>query len=188
VYDGVDFSVSARLPRGVVIQGGTSTGRTMTDDCFVVDSPQALLNCRTEPPFQTQVKLLGVYPLPGGFLASATFQSLPGPQITASYTAPNSIIAPSLGRNLASGPNGTAVVPLIAPGTLYGDRLNQLDLRGSKTFRLWGERRVQINVDLYNSLNAGAVLAHNNTFGGAWLRPTQLLQGRLLRFGAQLDF
>jgi hypothetical protein len=188
VYDGVDFSVSARLPRGVVIQGGTSTGRTMTDDCFIVDSPQALLNCRTEPPFQTQVKLLGVYPLPGGFLASATFQSLPGPQITASYTVPNSIIAPSLGRNLASGPNGTAVVPLIAPGTLYGDRLNQLDLRGSKTFRLWGERRVQINVDLYNSLNAGAVLAHNNTFGGAWLRPTQLLQGRLLRFGAQLDF
>ncbi len=56
VYNGVDLSLNARLPRGLVISGGTSTGRVMTDNCFVIDSPQRLLNCKTVPPFQTQVK------------------------------------------------------------------------------------------------------------------------------------
>ncbi len=189
VYDGVDVNVSARLPRGVVLQGGTSTGRVLTDNCFVIDSPQALLNCRVAPPFQTQVKLLGVYPLPfWGIQTSATFQSLPGPQITASYVARNAEIVPSLGRNLSSGANGTATVPLIAPGTLYGDRLNQLDFRVSKIFRFWQNRRLQANVDIYNMLNGAAVLAQNNAYGSAWLVPSQVLQGRLVRFSGQFDF
>ncbi len=131
-----------------MLQGGTSTGRVLTDNCFVIDSPQALLNCRVAPPFQTQVKLLGVYPLPfWGIQTSATFQSVPGPMITANYVAPNSAIAPSLGRNLSSGANGTAAVPLIQPGTL-GARMNQMDFRLSKLFRVWSGRRIQANMDL----------------------------------------
>ena len=84
-----------------------------------MDSPQALLNCRTAPPFQTQIKLIGVYPLPWGIQTSATYQGLPGPQITASRTYTNAEVLPSLGRNLAAGANGTVAVPLIAPGTMY---------------------------------------------------------------------
>jgi hypothetical protein len=188
IYDGVDLTLSARLPRGVVVQGGTSTGRTLIDQCYVVDSPQALLNCRTAPPFQTQVKLIGVYPIPwGGIQASATYQSLPGPQITASRTYTNAEVLPSLGRNLAAGPNGTVAVPLIAPGTMYNDRLNQVDFRLSKIFRI-GSRRIQANMDLFNMFNASAVLAQNNTYGAQWLRPTSIIQGRLLKFGGQIDF
>lgn len=188
VFDGVDVSLSARLPRGIVLQGGTSTGRVKTDNCFVIDSPQALLNCDVTPPFQTQVKLLGVYPLPfWGIQTSATFQSLPGPQILATYVARNSEILPSLGRNLSSGVNGTTPVPLIKPGTVFGNRLNQLDFRLSKIFRS-GSRRVQANLDLYNMLNGAAVLAQNNNFGTAWLVPSQVLQGRLIRFSGQFDF
>ena len=105
IYDGVDVYLNARLPQGIVVQGGTSTGRTLTDQCFVVDSPQALLNCRIAPPFQTQIKLLGVYPLPwAGIQTSATFQSLPGPADhgeLAYYT--NAEVRASLGRNLSCG-------------------------------------------------------------------------------------
>jgi hypothetical protein len=43
-------------------------------------------------------------------------------------------------------------------------------------------------VDLYNSLNANPVLALNNTYGSQWQRPTQILQGRLLKLGVQIDF
>ena len=86
------------------------------------------------------MKLLGVYPLPWqGIQTAATFQSLPGPQITASRTYTNAEILPSLGRNLASGAAGTASVPLIAPGTMYDERLYQLDFRASKIFR-FGQR------------------------------------------------
>ncbi len=63
-----------------MVQGGTSTGRTLTDTCYVIDSPEALRFCKVAPPFQTQVKLLAVYPVPfWGLQASAAFQSLPGP-------------------------------------------------------------------------------------------------------------
>ena len=56
------------------------------------------------PNFLTQVKLLGTYTIPKvDVLVSATFQSLPGPQVTANYVATNAQIQPSLGRPLSGG-------------------------------------------------------------------------------------
>ena len=40
-------------------------------------------------------------------VASATYQSVPGPQITASYPVRSADIAQSLGRNLAAGATAT---------------------------------------------------------------------------------
>ncbi len=76
----------------------------MSDSCFVVDSPQQLLDCHVVTPFEanTQVKLFGSYPLPGDVIASGIFQNVSGPVILASYSATNAQIAPSLGRNLAA--------------------------------------------------------------------------------------
>jgi hypothetical protein len=120
-------------------------------------------------------------------VASATFQSVPGPQITAQYVATNAQIAPSLGRNLSAGVNGTATVQLIAPGTEYGDRLNQVDIRTTKTFS-FGRTKVQGQFDLYNFFNASPVLALNTRYGPSWLQPIGILFGRLAKFGVQVDF
>ena len=193
IYNGVDLSLNLRLPRGVVVQGGTSTGRVTLDSCDVrTQLPESAPGnpfCSVTPPFQTQVKVLGVYPLPWwGLQASATFQSLPGPEITASYSASNAEIAPSLGRNLSAGANGTATVSLVSPGTMYAGRLNQVDFRGSKVFNFAQGRRLQASVDLYNMFNVSPVLALNTTYGTAWQRPLQILQGRLVKFGVQVDF
>jgi Carboxypeptidase regulatory-like domain len=202
VFNGVDLTVNARLPRGVIVSGGPSWGRTETNYCFAVDSPQGtglppaqggtsaagLLYCDVKPPFQPNIKLVGVYPLPWqGVQFAATFQSLPGPQITAARTYTNAEIQPSLGRPLATGIAGTATVPLIQPGTMYDERLYQLDLRFSKIFR-FGQQRLQANVDIYNAGNASSILSNNLTYGQNWLRPTGILQGRLVKFGAQFDF
>jgi hypothetical protein len=185
IFNGVDLSVNARLPRGVVASGGASVGRVATNNCFVIDSPQALLNCDVTPPFQPNIKALAVYPLPWwGLQTSATFQSLPGPQITASRSYSSAEVASSLGHNLL---NGTAAVPLIKPGTLYAERLYQVDFRASKSIKM-PRGRVQVNIDLYNAFNASSILAQNTTYGALWLRPTQILQGRLLKFGGQIDF
>ena len=178
--------MSARLRGGVLLSGGTSTGRTVTKNCETFDSPDTRF-CTVTPPVQTQVKLLGSYTLPYDVQVSGVFQSIPGPALSASWSINNTVAnaGPSpLGRNLSA---NSATLALIAPSTLFGDRLNQVDLRAAKSLR-FGQRRLQLMVDVYNALNKAPVLSYNTTFGPEWLRPTDVLQGRLAKLGAQLTF
>jgi hypothetical protein len=108
--------------------------------------------------------------------------------LAANYAAPNSVVAPSLGRNLSgNAPNVT--VNLIAPGTMYGDRVNELDLRVAKILK-YGRSRLLLGVDMYNALNSSAVLSYNSAFvpGGTWLQPLTILTPRFLKVTAEIDF
>ena len=84
----------------------------------------------------TQVRGLASYVVPKGDVqVAATFQSKPGAMLAANYAVPNAAVVPSLGRDLSgNAPNVT--VNLIAPGTMYGDRINQLDVRVAKTLTI----------------------------------------------------
>ncbi len=201
VYDGFDFTGNARLPRGVMLNGGVSIGRTRTNNCYAVSdlslafpatSPRTDAYCDVRPPMQPNVKGQVVYPLPWGVSTAATFQSLPGPQILGQQTTPNAQIAPSLGRNLASCGtaatcNGTVLLDLVAPATIYGERIYQVDLRFSKTIRA-GRTVIRPNVSVYNAFNANPVLQLNNRYGSTWQGPTSILTARFVDFGAQIDF
>lgn len=188
VWHGVDLSLNARLKNGVLLQGGLGTGRTTTDICDLVtkvDNPSQRF-CHVQTPFLTQVKFLGVYMVPRvDVQISGTYQSIPGPQILANYIAPNALVAPSLGRNLSgNAPNVT--VNLVEPGTLYGDRLNQLDFRFAKIFR-FNRTRAAVNLDLYNAFNSSAILTLNNNFA-SWQQPQTIVQARFAKISVQLDF
>jgi outer membrane receptor protein involved in Fe transport len=144
--------------------------------------------CETNPPLQPQVKLLGVLPLPWwSLLLSGTYQSLPGISVEANLQVRGADIAPSLGRPFSGGATATVSVPLIQPFTVFADRLNQFDFRVTRRFRA-GPFRVEGQLDLYNLLNANPVTALNATYGTAWLRPINILPGRLLKAGVQLEF
>jgi hypothetical protein len=184
IYQGVDLTINARM-EGTTISGGLNVGRTETDDCSVItDSPQKQF-CHVTPPFfQPDVKLSVSRLLPWDLQVSATMQSSAGPQITANYTIRTNQVV-GLGRALSA---GQAVIALIEPGTMYADRINQVDARLSKSIRLGARSRVRVMVDSYNLLNAATSLSHNNTFGGQWLRPQSILPGRFVKFGAQWDF
>jgi len=188
-WHGVDVSVQARLRGGLTFQGGTSTGRTITDQCDVVpkiDSPSRRF-CRVETPFLTQFKGLGAYTIPKIVLQlSATFQSKPGTQLAANYNVPNAVVAPSLGRSLSGGA-ANVTVNLVEPGTLYGDRINQVDFRAARILR-FGRTRTQVSVDVYNAFNSSAVQTYNQTYGAAWLTPTLVLPARFAKVSVQLDF
>lgn len=185
VYDGVDANIVARFASGAFIGGGSSTGRTATNNCFVVDSPQQMQYCDVAAPFQTQLKLYGSLPLRWDFQVSGSFQTLPGIPISADYVATRAEAFPSLGRNL----NATTVtIPnIMAPMTEFEGRINQLDLRVTKALR-FGTTRVQAMFDLYNVFNASPILAINTRYGPQWLRPLQILDARLAKFGVQLNF
>ncbi|NOT26134.1 MAG: TonB-dependent receptor [Acidobacteria bacterium] len=182
------FGAEARFDSGARFGGGVDTGRTVTDACFVVDSPQQQLNCKVSPPFaaQTQIKLNGSYPLPGDFFVSAVYQNLPGTMYAAEFAASNALIQPSLGRQLSSGT--TAVVPLLPPQTEFEDRVTRLDFRMAKSIRFGQRYRLQGNIDFYNAFNASSILAITNAYGARWRLPTLILEPRILQFSAQLTF
>jgi hypothetical protein len=198
-WNGMDVTVNARLRQGVSLQGGLSTGRQITDNCEILakvpessgaSSPTGLPYCHQEQNFQTQVKFLGSYSIPRvGVQVSAAFASVPGPQISANQVLSSAQVQPSLGRALA-GPT-TVTVNLVQPGTLFGERLNQVDLRFSKILKS-SRTRTSLNLDLYNAFNAEAVLAENTTYSNAtatgWRVPTSLVTARFAKISVQFDF
>jgi hypothetical protein len=149
--------------------------------------------CHLEYPFLTQGKAMAAYTLPKDIQISATYQDLPGPEIAANAVYSSAQIAPSLGRALSSA--STVSLNIVAPGSMYGDRARQVDLRFAKTLKI-NKLRIQGMIDLYNAFNANPVLALNNTYGAttgatagaSWLVPQGILPARLLKIGAQLNF
>jgi hypothetical protein len=146
--------------------------------------------CHVASGFLTQVRGLASYAIPKiDVQVSGTLQSNPGALLAANYNVPNAIVAQSLGRNLAGGAANVSV-NLIEPGSLYGDRVNQVNLRVAKILR-FGRVTSQLGVDVYNVFNSAAVQTYNLTYSPtstAWLTPTQVLGARFARIGAQVDF
>jgi len=218
-WHGVDVNLSMRPQAGVRLQGGVSTGSTLTDICDVTDKvPEMLLGaatpanattpqvlavstnnadairnqwiplqfCRQQSPFLTNVKFAGSYTIPrADVLVSGTFRSVPGPEIYANYTATNAVIAPSLGRNLSGGVANLPVT-IVQPGTMYGERLNQVDMRVGKILHV-GRTKTVVNLDVYNVFNANTVLTVNYAYA-TWQRPTSILLARFAKIGVQFDF
>ncbi|MBI4519292.1 MAG: hypothetical protein HY701_00525, partial [Gemmatimonadetes bacterium] len=188
-WNGVDVTVNARLQNGLVLQGGVSTSRPTTDNCDVIvalNQNPSQRNCRVQTPFDTNVKVLGLYPIPRvDVQVAATFQSNRGPQLAANRVVPNAEIAPSLGRNLSAGAQN-ATINLLNPGDMYGDRVNQFDLRLSRTFR-FGARRAAVNLDVYNALNQNPVMQEQSAYA-IWRRPLRIMDARMFKVSGQIDF
>jgi hypothetical protein len=145
--------------------------------------------CDVASGFLTQFKGLSSYVIPTVDLqVAATVQSKPGAMLAANYAAPNSVVVPSLGRNL-SGNAANVTVNLVKPGTMYGNRINELDIRVAKVLK-HGRSRTTIAVEMYNALNSSAVLSYNYVFipGGTWLQPLAVLTPRFVKVGAEINF
>ena len=50
-----------------------------------------------------------------------------------------------------------------------------------------GRYRSVVSQDLYNALNSDAIVNQNQNFA-TWLRPTEVLNARLMKFSVQFDF
>ncbi|MES1256551.1 MAG: carboxypeptidase regulatory-like domain-containing protein [Acidobacteriota bacterium] len=205
-WRGLDVLANVRAMRGLTFQGGLSTGSTFQDLCglksvlpeyarslttpFPATSPTDPY-CSFQTNWLTQIKGLGTYTVPRvDVQVSAAFQSMPGPQIVANYAVPNAAIVPSLGRSLA-GNAANATVNLVQPGSLYGERMNTVDLRLGKIFRFAGRGRVSGNIDIFNAFNASTVIIQNDTYATTsttWQQPQTVIAPRLIKFSAQFDF
>jgi len=191
---GILFNISARPRNGLVFQGGINSGTTRTDNCevraLVPEESPTNPWCNTSTGFVTRYTGLGSYTIPKvDVLFSGTFRSDQGGALAANWVVSNALVQPSLGRPLSNNaPNVT--VNLVEPGTLYGDRINEVDVRIAKILR-FGRTRTNVGFDLYNITNSAPVLSYNQAFSPTsttWLTPTALLQPRFWKFSVQVDF
>ena len=179
-YDGVEFTVSARLRNRAFLMGGVTTERTINNTCDI-DNPNQRRFCNPTAPFRTMFKVSGSYELPFAVQFSGIFQAMPGASLGATY-AVNSALA---GVPLTGG--GSINVQLIEPNTMFYDSNRNLDLRLMRWFRN-GRLRAAPMLDIYNVTNASTVTSYNLNFGANWLRPAAIRQGRYFRLGVQVDF
>ncbi len=212
-YNGLDVTVDTRMANGLNIQGGFSTGRSALNTCEVhARVPEALTGaappfirtpldfCDQQTPFLTQIKGLATYTIPRiDVQVAGTIQSRPyvgtnlpsiaSQSLAANWLVFNAQVTPELGRAL-SGNAATTFVNAVQPGTLYGARLNQVDLRFGKIVR-YARTRTNVSVDLFNIFNGSAVTTFNQTLSGtgaAWLQPTSILAARIAKLSVQFDW
>ena len=204
IYNGFDLTIDARVSK-VLLQGGMNIGRAETDRCglavnvpetqFAQNAPGAnavvpwgpvgLEDCATKQNWLTQLKLIGSYTLPYDVQVAATYQDQPGPERFARVAFTAAQIAAVLGRPAVL---GQQTVNVLTPGTVFGDRFRQFDLRFTKIFRGPNNLRFRGMFDLYNLFNANTAVQEEPGFGTALWQPQVIMPGRLAKFGFQLDF
>ena len=208
-WHGFDVNVVSRMKNGLVVQGGTSTGRGVRDQCEITAKVPELLSvglpavwqqpssCHVTEPWLTQIRGLASYTIPRiDVQLSTSFQFKPGTlgiggndsatngqSVAANYVVTNAVAGTTLLNNQQS-------VNLLLPGQVYGDYVRQVDMRAGKILR-FGRTRTLVGVDLYNLFNANPGLTFSQNFTGAgttWLNPTSLLMPRFVRFNVTVDF
>ena len=191
-WHGADFTATARLASGLNLQGGTSTGRAVRDNCDVTSALPELLgtarvdSCDVTENWTTSFRGLVSYTIPKiDLLVSASMRSLEtvpgggvatnGLSLAANYVVPNTCTASSpagcysiqqaLGRLPANAlPTGTTTVNVMNPGQLYAlERTSLVDMRFAKILR-FGGRRADVGVDLYNLFNSNVTTAYQQTY------------------------
>jgi hypothetical protein len=220
-WQGVDVAVNARMNNGLTIQGGTSTGRGVNDTCDVLigrfgrsmtpstatEAAEGVIDgqpaCSASEPWITTVRGLASYTIPKiDVLLSAIFRSQanvqPGGEVgtngesrSANFVMTAAQFLAATGRPLRTGVT-SETVNIVLPGAIYGDRVNNLDLRVAKVLR-FGGTRANVGVDFYNLTNANTGTTFEAsydpaTMGERWMRPTAILQPRFVRFNVQFDF
>jgi hypothetical protein len=183
--DALDVIVNGRTAFGLTFQGGSSTRWTTSDSCeiraAVPESSPLNPYCDTSTGALTQFRALATYTIPAADVQiGAVYQDKPGPPIAANATL------------FLGAPVSITTVNIIEPGTLYGERIAQLDLRVAKVLR-FGRRRAAVGIDLYNALNSSDALAYTSSFvqfvnAEFPARPTSVMSPRLLRITADVSF
>jgi hypothetical protein len=215
-WHGVDVTLNARTSWGLTFSGGTSTGRSVNDDCATrvkIDSPDPR-NCHDADPFQTTFRGLASYTVPWvGVRVSATVRSQPEVELTANWNLPNSSTSAACASNPAqcvtvqsllgrvpSGANATGTTTIALTDTDHrlftGERRTQVDMRFAKILH-FGNTRADLGVDVWNLFNTNYGTTFEGTYqysigntaqGSTWNIPTSIYAPRYARLNVTFSF
>ena len=141
--------------------------------------------CDKNENWLTNVSVFGSYTFPYDIEVSGAFFSRPGTERLAIYQVPAADVLAALGRPSSQ---GSTSLNVIAPGTEYGDRMNQFDFRFGKVFDLAPPGNLRASFDIYNMFNANAVSREQYGLGAQYLTPLGLQPGRLFKISLQYNY
>ena len=212
-YQGYEINLDARFRNGSFLRGGVAGISRLFDNCNLLaaglDAVVGLTaqgteeyadgskGCHRQYPYRPDVKITGAYTLPFDIQLAGTFQFTrgvqtggAGPSIQANWSVISAVANPQIGRNWTGAASRT--IQLIREGLDFGEHnLEQLDMRASKRIG-FGRYRLRVDFDVYNIFNSSWPFTVSSTYStaatSAWLRPTNVLQSRFFKLGAQLSF
>ena len=165
-----------------MMTGGVSVGKNVGDiysDTSNLSNPNFTFRrgpAGNSVPFS--LRLSGLYELPYGVSASATFQRQSGFPETTSV---------SVGNNTIALTQGTTSITVEPRGTMRLPNLNQLDASFRKAFR----SRAKVytpRIDFYNLLNNTTVISRTNVLGPNYLTVNGIQRGAVIKAGMSVDF
>ena len=81
----------------------------------------------------------------------------------------------------------TYLLDLVAPGSQYYSRLNQVDVGVRKIFKIQ-KYQFSAQADIFNIANVSYVKSQTTTLGSSFGQPLDVLQPRMLRLATQMRF
>jgi hypothetical protein len=192
-YESFNFEFNARPGRGINLFGGLAVERQLDVACTAPDDPNTLRFCddfQNGVPYRKSFKLSGSLPLPWDFTLSASSRTMVATRGSTTYPANCPAPCPAGQVILPATVFGqtSLTVNLVDGDTVYTERINQLDLRVARRFRLGG-LSVTPSLEVFNVNNTDAIITYASTnalnAGSSFLRPNSIMQGRMIGFNVQ---
>jgi hypothetical protein len=197
LYTGVETSFSTRLPGGAMMFGSWTMEKNVSVFCESDDNPNGpttgdLYQGRAvsqggrfcdqrqfDIPFIHEFKLAGNYSLPYGVDVGAVLQSYAGLERVITWQ-PAASLYPG-GRTQAQ------TIVLTEPGSLYGERWDQLDVNFKKNIR-YGSKVHTFQIDIFNVFNNNSIRSMTDAVGTSLGQVTAIMPGRFPRIAYQFKF
>ena len=198
LYTGFEASFNTRLPGGAMVFGSWTMEKNVSVFCESNDNPngpptgdlyqgrnvaQAGRFCdqrEFDMPFTQEFKLAGNYSLPLGVDIGAVLQSFGGLERVITWQ-PAAYLYPNGQRTQSQ------TLILNEPGSLFGERWDQLDVNFKKNIR-YGNKVHTFQLDIFNVFNNNSIRTMNDTVGTSLGQVTAIMPGRFPRLGYQFKW
>lgn len=180
-FNGLDLTLNKRFDQRWMLITGVSFGSNEGDIFGTADLNNPNFQFRqgiigNEVP--VSIKVSGSYQAPYGILAGAVVQHYTGFPETTVVVGASTVALTQVTQSIVVEPRGTTRLPDV----------NLLDFNIKKNLRVGSGVSAQPVLEIFNVLNGNAIQARTAVLGPAYGRASNLVLGRMIKFGLNMSF